>query len=170
MIINYKKTIEGRLLYVIRSFVQVGFRFQYQLINLVWLSIVFFSFSWSKSRPQSNFRKLKNSFSSSCYSVKMRWGQSWAETSLSTFLWHYILVCAVVQKYHEMFFLKKFFLVLILQSTCSIFTTSKRKQTMEHQPHRVYEWTKSNKKSYVTFKLNTRSTVRFSPQTMQLYH
>ena len=58
---------------------------------------------------------------------------------LSTFSWHYILVCAVVQKYHEMFFLKKFFLVLILQSTCFIFTTSKRKQTMEHQPHRVYE-------------------------------
>ena len=26
---------------------QVGFRFQYQLINLVWLSFDFFSFSWS---------------------------------------------------------------------------------------------------------------------------
>ena len=33
---------------------------------------------------------------------------------LSTFSWHYILVCAVVQKYHEMFF-SKVFLVLILQ-------------------------------------------------------
>ena len=39
--------IQGRLLYVIRSFLQVGFRFQYQLINLVWLSFDFFSFSWS---------------------------------------------------------------------------------------------------------------------------
>ena len=34
-------------IYVIRSFLQVGFRFQYQLINLVWLSFDFFSFSWS---------------------------------------------------------------------------------------------------------------------------
>ena len=33
------------LLYVIRSFPQVGFHFQYQPINLVWLSIDFFSFS-----------------------------------------------------------------------------------------------------------------------------
>ena len=39
--------IQGWLLYVIRSFLQVGFRFQYQLINLVWLSFDFFSFSWS---------------------------------------------------------------------------------------------------------------------------
>ena len=35
------------LLYVIRSFLQVGFRCQYQLINCVWLSFDFFSFSWS---------------------------------------------------------------------------------------------------------------------------
>ena len=34
-------------IYVIRSFLQVGFHFQYQLINLVWLSFDFFSFSWS---------------------------------------------------------------------------------------------------------------------------
>ena len=33
----------------IRSFLQPGFRFQYQLINLVWLSFYFFSFSWSLS-------------------------------------------------------------------------------------------------------------------------
>ena len=33
------------LLYVIRSFIQVGFRFQYQVINFVWLSIDIFSFS-----------------------------------------------------------------------------------------------------------------------------
>ena len=46
-LINEKETILGWLLYVIRSFLQVGFRFQYQLINLVWLSIDFFSFSWN---------------------------------------------------------------------------------------------------------------------------
>ena len=39
--------IQGRLLYVIGSFLQVGFRFQYQLINFAWLSFDFFSFSWS---------------------------------------------------------------------------------------------------------------------------
>ena len=31
----------------IRSFLQVGCRFQYQLIHLVWLSFDFFSFNWS---------------------------------------------------------------------------------------------------------------------------
>ena len=40
--------------YLIRSFLQVGFCFQYQLINLVWVSIDFFSISWSQPRSQSN--------------------------------------------------------------------------------------------------------------------
>ena len=39
--------IQRWLLYVIRSFLQVDFRCQYQLINCVWLSFDFFSFSWS---------------------------------------------------------------------------------------------------------------------------
>ena len=39
--------IQGWLLYVIRPFLQVCFGFQYQLINLVWLSFGLFSFSWS---------------------------------------------------------------------------------------------------------------------------
>ena len=49
MIINQlKENInQGWLLYVIRFFLQVGFRFKYQLINLVWLSFDFFSSSWS---------------------------------------------------------------------------------------------------------------------------
>ena len=98
------KIILGWLLYVIRSFLQVGFHFQYQHIDLVWLSMDFFSFSWSQSLPQSSFKKLKISFSSSFYSVKMRWGQDWAEALVSTFSWLYIPVCAVFQKYHEMFF------------------------------------------------------------------
>ena len=42
-----KSIIQEWLMYVIRSFLQVGFRFQYQLINLVWLLFDFFSFSWS---------------------------------------------------------------------------------------------------------------------------
>ena len=42
--------IQGWLLYllhVICSILQVRFRFQYPLINLVWLSFDFFSFNWS---------------------------------------------------------------------------------------------------------------------------
>ena len=70
------KQILGRLLYVIRSLPQVGFRFQYQLINSLLsihfninssLSIDFFSFSGSQSRPQSYFKELKASFSSYSY-------------------------------------------------------------------------------------------------------
>ena len=38
---------QGWQLYVTRSFLQAGFRFRYQLINLVWLSFHFSSFSWS---------------------------------------------------------------------------------------------------------------------------
>ena len=59
----------------IRSFLKVGFHFQYQLINLAWLSIDFFSFSWNQPRLQSNFKKLKTFFPPSSYSEKMRcWG------------------------------------------------------------------------------------------------
>ena len=49
MIINQLKEniIQEWLLYVIRSFLQVGFPFQYQLINLVELSFDLFPFSWS---------------------------------------------------------------------------------------------------------------------------
>ena len=96
--------IQGWLLYVIGSFLQVGFRFHYQLINLVWFSIDFSSFSWIQPRSQGNLKKLKTSFSPSSYSEKMCWGEGWAEASLSAFSWLYILVCAVVQKYHKMFF------------------------------------------------------------------
>ena len=68
-----------------------------------------------------------------------------AEASLSAFSWLYTLVSSIVQKYHEMLQLFTF-LVLILQSTCFICTTWKRKQTMEQQPHRACERTKSKQK------------------------
>ena len=95
--------IQGPLLHVIWPFLQVGFRFQYQLINLVWLSIDFFSFN--QSRPQNNFQKLEISFLPSFYNKKMYYGQRWDETLLSAFSWLYFLVCAVVQKYQKMYFL-----------------------------------------------------------------
>ena len=49
MIANQLKEniIQGWLLYVIRLFLQVSFRFQYQLINVVQLSFDFFSFGWN---------------------------------------------------------------------------------------------------------------------------
>ena len=77
--------IQGWLLHDIRSFLQVGFCSQYQLTNLVWLSIDFYLFSWNQHRSQSFFKKLKTSFSPSCYSEMMCWGQGWSEASLSAF-------------------------------------------------------------------------------------
>ena len=97
--------IQGWPLHFIRSFLQLGFCSQYQLFNLVWLSNDFHPSSWSQPCPQSYFRKLKTSFSPSSHIEKMCWGQGWAEASLSTFSWLYILVCAVVQKYHKMIFI-----------------------------------------------------------------
>ena len=55
--------------------------------------------------PRATLKKLKASFSPSSYSEKMRMVQGWAEASLSAFLRLYILVCAVVQKYHHMIFI-----------------------------------------------------------------
>ena len=51
MITNQLKEniIQEWLLYVIKSFFQVDFRFQYQLFHLVWLSYDFFKFNWSLS-------------------------------------------------------------------------------------------------------------------------
>ena len=70
------------------------------------------------------------------------------EALLSAFLWLYTLVCAVVQKYHKMYFYLHLFtfLVLISQSTCFISTTWKRTQTMEQQPPCACEQTKSKQK------------------------
>ena len=88
--------IQAWLLYIMRSFLQVGFCFQYQLIHLVWFSIDLFPFSWSQPRPQSCFKKWKTNFLPSSYNEKMCWSQNWTETSLSAFSWLNILVCAVV--------------------------------------------------------------------------
>ena len=63
-----------------------------------------------------------------------------------------MLVCAVVQKYYQCFLKKKFFLVLILQSTCFICMTRKRKKNMEQQPHHVNERNQTKNK-HVIFNL-----------------
>ena len=45
--IEEENIIQGWVLYIIMSFLQIGFRFQYHFINLAWLFFDFFSFSWS---------------------------------------------------------------------------------------------------------------------------
>ena len=97
--------IQEWLLYVSRSFLQVGFRLQYQLINLAWLFFEFFSFSGSLTFCR--FILLCVQLPKQCYEI--------AQTMLRNvfYLWLFI------------------FLVLILQSACFICTTWKRKQTIE---------------------------------------
>ena len=100
--------IQGWLILLGLSF-RSAFRFYYQLINLVWLYIDFFWLSWSKSRPQSNFKNWKSLFRLFFYSVKIRWGKGWAEISLSTFFAAlYSCVCKC-PKISRNIFKKKFF-------------------------------------------------------------
>ena len=70
------------------------------------------------------------------------------EASLSAFLWLYNLVCAVIQKYHEMPFIYNYshFCYTFCNQLFFIRRTWKRKQTMEQQPHRAWERTKSKQK------------------------
>ena len=73
-----------------------------------------------------------------------------AEPSLSGFSWLYTFVWAVARKIlRNVFYLLLLFtfLVLILQSTCFICTTWKRKQTIENQPHRTYEQNQNKTKT-----------------------
>ena len=96
-----------------------------------------------------------------------------AEASLSAFLWLYTRVCSCPKISRNAFFIYLVtFLVLILQLTYFICTTWKRKQTMEEQPNRAHEGTKSKQKqSQVTSHSNwPRAIVRLSPPTMQWYH
>ena len=64
---NPKMTI-----YVIKSFLKVNFRFQCQLINFVWLSFVFFSFSWSLTVSRS-FILLRVQLSKIIYNYSYFW-------------------------------------------------------------------------------------------------
>ena len=130
--------IQGGLLHVIRSFLQVSFCFQYQLINLVWLSSDFFSFSWT--------------------------------LTICVFMALYSCVWSCSKISRNVLFIIIHILVLILQSTRFICTTWKRKQSMEQQPRCACERTKLKQKqtpSHVTFKLTTRSIVRFSPVSLK---
>ena len=104
--------IQGWLLYVIRTFFKVGFRFQYQLINLDWLSFEFFSFNWS----------LIISFLVDLYS----WMRNCPKIEQNILYSHFSTHFAIKISF--------------------ICTTWKRKQTMEQQLLRTFEWTKSKQK------------------------
>ena len=126
----------------ITCYLQVGFCFQYHLTNLVWVSIDFFSFSWSQTHPQRCFKNLKTSFWPSPYNKKMCWGQD--ELKL-----HYLLFRVFI-----------FLCLQLSKNTFFICTSWKRKQTMEQQSHRACEWTKSKQKK-VTSHLNLLRAVLF---------
>ena len=91
--------------YQVRSFLQVGFCFQYQLSNLSGFLLTSFHLALANLCPQSYFKKLRTSFLPSSYSKKMCWGQGGAEASLSAFSLLCFFVCAVVQKYYKIFFI-----------------------------------------------------------------
>ena len=135
-----EKIIQRKLLHVIRSFFLLGFRFQYQLINLVWLCFDFFHLA----EAYLLFRG-------------------------------FILLCVELPKNITKYL--SFIIIHIFSTHFAInlffCTTWKRKETIEQQPHRACEGTKSKQKtkpSHVAFKLTTRSIVRFLTQKMQWYH
>ena len=98
------------------SFLQVGFRFQYQFINLDWLPFDdLFSISWSLS------------------------------TCISVALCSSVCSCPKISR-NVFYLLLFTFLVLILQSNCFIYTTWTRKQIMEQQPHSARKRMKSKQK------------------------
>ena len=79
-------------------------------LTLSSFSMISFHLAEANLVPRAILKNWKPYFRLPFIAKKMRWGQGWAEASLSTFLrLYYILFCAVVQKYHEMFFLKMLF-------------------------------------------------------------
>ena len=94
--------IQGWLLHVIRSFLRSDFILS---INSLILSGFPLTFIHLAEATLVLGAILKNSSSPSSYNEKMCWVQEWGEASLSAFLWLYVLVCTVVQKYHKMIFI-----------------------------------------------------------------
>ena len=95
-----------------------------------------------------------------------------AKASLFAFSWLYTLTCAVVQKYHEMSFIYNYshFWYLFCNQPV-LFAQLEKVNKLWNNNHTVHMKEERNrnkiKPSPVTFKLATRSIVRFSPQTMQ---
>ena len=95
------------------------------------------------------------------------------EASLSAFSWFYTLVCATVQKYHEMSFIynySHFYYVFCNQLVLLAQLENVNKLWSSNHTVHVKEIKTKTKSGHVTFKLTTLFIVRFSPQTMQWYH
>ena len=96
--------IQGCLLYVIRSFLEVGFYFQYKLINLVWLSIDFFPMKPTSS--QELFWRTKILF----FALLLQWKDvlrsrlSWSLT-ICLFVVLYSCVCSCREISRNVFYL-----------------------------------------------------------------
>ena len=102
------KQTKKELLCVIRSFLQVGFPFHCQLINLAWLPFYFYSFSWSLT---------------TCFFVALySWVCSCPKISGNVFyLWLYTFLVFIFQSTCFIYFILFYFIL-----------SWKRKQTMEH--------------------------------------
>ena len=119
--------IQGWLLHVIRYFLQVGFRFNYQRINLVWLFFDFSLFSLTICFSVASY---------SCVGSCPKILPNVFYLYLFTFL---VLILQSTFSHFNIFSIH-------LQSTCFICSIWKSKQTMEQQPHRPCERMKSKQK------------------------
>ena len=133
---------QGWLLYVIKSVLQVGFRFQYQLINLVWLSFDFFSFSWSLTIC---FFVALYSCVCSCPKISRNVFYLWLSTFLVLILQSICFICTIWKR-------------KLWNNNCTVHLNESNQNKNK------------DKSRHVTFKLTPRCIVQISPQTMQWYH
>ena len=133
---------QGWLLHAINYFFQVGFRFQYQLINIVCLSFNFFSFSWS----------LTLCFFGGFIPLSVQLSKNVTKC----------LLFIIIHIFSTHFAINLFYLHNLNMWTSYGTTTTPCMWTNEIK-------TKA-RRSHVTFKLITQSIARFSQQVMQWYH
>ena len=121
----------------------------FSINSLILSGFPLISFHLAKANlaPRAILKNFKNLFFAFLLQRKDVQGSrlSWSLT-IYFFVALYSCLCSC-PKIAENAFFEKVFLVLILQSTCFIYIAWKRKQTMEQEPHRACEWTKSNKQT-----------------------
>ena len=93
-----------------------------------------------------------------------------AEASLSAFSWLYTLVCAVVQNYNYYYYYNySYFWYSFSNQYVLLAQLENMSKWNNNRTVHVNKIKTKTKPSHVTFKLTTRSIVRFSPQTLQWY-
>ena len=121
---------------------QVGFRFQFQLINLVWLSFDFFSFSWSLTI---------------CFFVALY------SCVCSCPKYHKMSFIYIIHIFSTLFTINLFYSCNLETNVSKIWNINRTVYVNEQNQNK-------SKTKHVILKLTTRSIVRLSPQTMQWYH